>query len=144
VASDAADKALTNPWVIAILVAFIGVVFIGFYAVLWTYGLVTAAICFMGGVLLLYLVGRASPDALKAYPVLQLIPVALGGFGYAVDHLQGLALLSLGGGALQTLDNRGYTVVNAGLVFLLIAVALVFVVVVAAAKRTRKRKKRER
>lgn len=127
-----------NPIVLVVLLVFFGVVFAVGYAILWLYGLVTAAILFLGGVVFLYLVGKVSPNSLKN-PVLILIPVGLGAFGYVADHVPSFHLASLSG--LQA-DNEILVVggVSLGPTLLIAVVAVAILVVVVAAVATRKKK----
>ena len=88
----------------------------------------------------LYLVGRASPGALSGKPVLLLIPVGLGGFGYVVDHIPRLSVFSLSG-----LDTTSITIggVTLGPTVLVALVAVSIVIVVVAAVATKKKHRRK-
>ena len=131
---------MTKPIILGIALIGVGVFFMIAYAILWVYGLVTATILFIGGVVLLFVVGRVSPHALTSYPALVLVPVGLGIFGYAVDHLAFLNMLSLA----QLDITTGQTVVDPLLIagFLIVAAISVAAVALMTTKGQKRKKKK--
>jgi hypothetical protein len=131
----------TNPILLVMILVFAGIIFAVGYTILWMYGLVTATILFIGGTVLLYLVGRVSPDALSTYPALFLIPIGLGAFGYTVDHLAMLSMLSVAQIDIITGEFVVDPMILVGFLFVA-AFMVVAVAVVTQPKKKRKSKKK--
>ena len=73
---------MANPIVIAIILIVLVVLFIFFYVTLAVLGLLTAAIFFVAGLGLLFIVASKSPDTVKSHPlVFFFTPIVLGLFG---------------------------------------------------------------
>ena len=89
---------MANPIVIAIILIVLAVLFIFFYVTLAVLGLLTAAIFFVAGLGLLFIVASKSPDTVKSHPlVFFFTPIVLGLFGVLSDKVPSLSNLSLTG-----------------------------------------------
>lgn len=133
----------TNPLILVILLAFSGIMIAIAYSILWVYGLVTATITFIGGALLIYIVGRVSPDMLKSYPVLFLVPFGFGCLGFVIDHMPTLAMLSIAKIDVVTGDFVVDPLLLAGLLFSAMF-AVIGLALITSKKKPRKLRKKKR
>ena len=128
---------MSNPIVIAIILIVLAALFIFFYVTLAVLGLLTAAIFFVAGLGLLFIVVSKSPDTVKSHPlVFFFTPIVLGLFGVLSDKVPSLSNLSLTG------DIIGSATSPIGIAFLFVVIALVMLLVAYKAKGRRKRGRR--
>jgi D-alanyl-lipoteichoic acid acyltransferase DltB (MBOAT superfamily) len=128
---------MANPIVIAIILIVLAVLFIFFYVTLAVLGLLTAAIFFVAGLGLVFIVASKSPDTIKAHPIIFFFtPIGLGLFGVLSDKIPAMSGLSL------TSDIVGSATSPIGIAFLFVIIALVMLLVAYKAKGRRKRRRR--
>jgi len=128
---------MANPIVIAIILIVLAVLFIFFYVTLAVLGLLTAAIFFVAGLGLVFIVASKSPDTIKAHPIIFFFtPIGLGLFGVLSDKIPAMSGLSL------TSDIVGSATSPIGVAFLFVIIALVMLLVAYKAKGRRKRGRR--
>ena len=128
---------MANPIVIAIILIVLAVLFIFFYVTLAVLGLLTAAIFFVAGLGLVFIVASKSPDTVKSHPLIFVFtPIVLGLFGVLSDKVPSLNSLSLTG------DFVGSAASSIGIAFMFVVIALVMLLVTYKAKGRRKRGRR--
>ena len=128
---------MANPIVIAIILIVLAVLFIFFYVTLAVLGLLTAAIFFVAGLGLVFIVASKSPDTIKAHPIIFFFtPIGLGLFGVLSDKIPAMSGLSL------TSDIVGSATSPIGVAFLFVLIALVMLLVAYKAKGRRKGRRR--
>ena len=128
---------LANPIAIAIILIVLAVLFIFFYVTLAVLGLLTAAIFFVAGLGLVFIVASKSPDTIKEHPIIFFFtPIGLGLFGVLSDKIPAMSGLSL------TSDIVGSATSPIGIAFLFVIIALVMLLVAYKAKGRRKRRRR--
>jgi len=128
---------MANPIVIAIILIVLAVLFIFFYVTLAVLGLLTAAIFFVAGLGLVFIVASKSPDTIKEHPIIFFFtPIGLGLFGVLSDKIPAMSGLSL------TSDIVGSATSPIGVAFLFVIIALVMLLVAYKAKGRRKRGRR--
>jgi len=128
---------MANPIVIAIILIVLAVLFIFFYVTLAVLGLLTAAIFFVAGLGLVFIVASKSPDTIKAHPIIFFFtPIGLGLFGVLSDKIPAMSGLSL------TSDIVGSATSPIGVAFLFVIIALVMLLVAYKAKGRRKGRRR--
>jgi hypothetical protein len=115
---------LANPIVVAIGLILIAILFIVGYVFLWAWGLVTAAVFFVAGIFLLFILTRVDKEILKRYPLLSAIPLGLGVAGYVIDHVPRLSMLSLAGNSSVAVDSAVVAVIILGIAMLLLVIAV--------------------
>ena len=128
---------MANPIVIAIILIVLAVLFIFFYVTLAVLGLLTAAIFFVAGLGLVFIVASKSPDTVKSHPLIFVFtPIVLGLFGVLSDKVPSLNSLSLTG------DFVGSAASSIGIAFMFVVIALVTLLVTYKAKGRGKRGRR--
>jgi len=133
-AAAVAAALFTNPLILVIILIFGAVLFIVAYAFLWAWGLVTATVLFVAGLLMLYVAGKAG--AVSKYPLLVLLPIGLGAVGYLADHVQSLSMISILDGVNSPVDPQLIAVL------LLIAAVVILGAAVLMAKKKHGRRHR--